>query len=524
MKYDVFISSKSEDYHLAEDVYDFLRSKGLSVFIASEELKKIGEAHFSYAIDDVLDHSIHMVVVASSVEYIKSKWVKYEWSTFSNDLKSGYRSGNLITILSTSIELKSLPASLRHQQSFQIENYKDDILDYLPVVRDVASSLIQEPPKDKEIIEISTAVFKFYSNENCQIFLEGEFVTNLVGMSDEPYRLSVHKKGDYRFKCVNLITGEVRIHKEHIDAGESKEVEVLWEGRKPMIPDYEWPNSREVTGDSFTVQLGSAYFNLVRVEGGRISIGATAEQERHAESNEFPAHEVFVPTFYMGKFPVTQNVWEIVMGYNKSFYKDKEDRLSKFNNVIRSAVRGSVLGPVGMFVGGFRGALRADKSTVESSDKGHYPAENVTFDEAQEFVRRLSLLTNIKFDLPTEEEWEYAARGGCQSKNCLFAGSDEINDVAWYRDNAEGTTHPVGEKQPNELGLYDMCGNVWEWTRTPASSYSNVIEPKGDVYIRRGGSWWHEGRNCRVSFRYASHRSKKTSGLGLRVVVRENLK
>jgi hypothetical protein len=156
MKYDVFISSKSEDYHLAEEVYDFLRSEGLSVFIASEELKKIGEAQYSDAIDDVLDHSIHMVVVASSVEHIKSKWVKYEWSTFSNDLKSGYRSGNLITILTTSIELKSLPASLRHQQSFQIENYKDEILDYLPVIRDIASSPIQEPLKDKEIIEIAT--------------------------------------------------------------------------------------------------------------------------------------------------------------------------------------------------------------------------------------------------------------------------------------------------------------------------------------------------------------------------------
>ncbi len=132
-KYDVFISSKSADYHLAEEVYNFLTANGLSVFIASEELKKIGEAQYADAIDEVLDNSVHMVVVASSLDHIKSKWVKYEWSTFSNDLKSGYRDGNLLTILSGGIELKMLPPSLRHQQSFHFDSYKNDILDYLKI-------------------------------------------------------------------------------------------------------------------------------------------------------------------------------------------------------------------------------------------------------------------------------------------------------------------------------------------------------------------------------------------------------
>ena len=85
-------------------------------------------------------------------------------------------------------------------------------------------------------------------------------------------------------------------------------------------------------------------------------------------------------------------------------------------------------------------------------------------------------------------------------------------------------THPVGEKKPNELGLYDMCGNVWEWTETPAHSYGLKIEVGGDVYIRRGGSWWHEARNCRVSRRNPTSRMKKTSGLGLRVVIRTNIR
>lgn len=110
-----------------------------------------------------------------------------------------------------------------------------------------------------------------------------------------------------------------------------------------------------------------------------------------------------------------------------------------------------------------------------------------------------------------------------KSKHCRYAGSNNIDDVAWYKGNSKNSTHPVGEKQPNELGLYDMCGNVWEWTKSPARSYTSNTEPDSNVFIRRGGSWWHEDKNCRISRRYASDHSKKTSGLGLRVVIRENI-
>lgn len=132
-KYDVFLSSKREDYPLTSGVYDFLKSQGLRVFLACEELKKIGKAKYAEIIDEVLDSSVHMIVVASSLDYISSTWVKYEWSLFSNDLKSGYRDGNLLTILNESIKLEDLPGSLRHQQSFLFSNYKLEILDYLHV-------------------------------------------------------------------------------------------------------------------------------------------------------------------------------------------------------------------------------------------------------------------------------------------------------------------------------------------------------------------------------------------------------
>ena len=507
MKYDVFISSKSEDYHLAEEVYDFLRINGLSVFIASEELKKIGEAQYANAIDEVLDDSLHMIVVASSLNHIKSKWVKYEWSTFSNDLKSGYRDGNLLTILSDGIELKTLPASLRHQQSFHLDLYKDEILAYL-----IRNQNTDKSSKQCDIVKynssVHTAVFKFYSNENCQIMLEGKLIANIIGMSDEPYCIPILRKGDYRFKCINSITAESQILKEHINANEEKDIDIHWEAHKPFIPDQEWPESKIINGDAFTVELGNVKFDMIRIEGGILGIGATKEQEIYAEDNEYPYHNITLPTYYAGKFPVTQNIWEIVMGYNKSHFKAKEDAISDVNGF--------------EFTRSWFSTIINERLRI-IENRGHYPVENITYDEAQEFVRRLSKMTNIQFDLPTEEEWEYAARGGQKSKHYRYAGSNNIDDIAWYRNNSEGTTHPVGEKQPNELGLYDMCGNVWEWTKTPAHSYGTNIEPKGDIFIRRGGSWWHDDKNCRVSRRYASNRSKKTSGLGLRVVIRENI-
>ncbi len=131
MNYDVFISSKSEDYPFAGVVYDFLEANGVHCFLASRELDKIGEAQYSNAIDDALDQSEHMVVVASSAEHIRSKWVQAEWGTFVNDLRSNYRNGNLVNILCGDIQLCDLPPRLRHQQTFLFDTFREHILAYV---------------------------------------------------------------------------------------------------------------------------------------------------------------------------------------------------------------------------------------------------------------------------------------------------------------------------------------------------------------------------------------------------------
>lgn len=139
-QYDVFISSKSEDYEYAREIYTFLVNNGISVFFADEELKNIGSSEYSEAIDHAIDASTHMIVFGSKIDYIKSGWVKFEWTTFTNEIKSDKKKGNVITILKD-IKAESLPASLRNYQSFPYVNYQDSILSYIVSGNDVKSTL-----------------------------------------------------------------------------------------------------------------------------------------------------------------------------------------------------------------------------------------------------------------------------------------------------------------------------------------------------------------------------------------------
>ena len=131
MKYDVFLSYKSEDHKIAMKVNSFLRENGLTVFFAEVSLRKLGKAEYSAIIDKAIDSSSHMVVVSSKVEHLTHGWVHYEWSSFADNIKCGYKSGNLLTVLTPDIKLHELPLGLRHRQSFSIRNYEENLLSYL---------------------------------------------------------------------------------------------------------------------------------------------------------------------------------------------------------------------------------------------------------------------------------------------------------------------------------------------------------------------------------------------------------
>ena len=219
-------------------------------------------------------------------------------------------------------------------------------------------------------------------------------------------------------------------------------------------------------------------FDMVYVKGGSFAMGATAEQGSDAQSDEKPTHSVTVSDFYIGKYEVTQAQWEAIMGTNPSNWKG--DNL---------------------------------------------PVENVSWNDIQKFIKKLNAQTGKKFRLPTEAEWEYAARGGNQSKGYKYSGSNNISEVAWYDGNSRSKTHPVGQKAPNELGIYDMSGNVWEWCQDWYGSYSSSSQANptgpssGSIRVLRGGSWYNGARNCRVSSRCYSRPDYRYDHYGFRLVL-----
>lgn len=239
------------------------------------------------------------------------------------------------------------------------------------------------------------------------------------------------------------------------------------------------PNTNTIKYNGNNAIIKKLIENLVYVEGGTFTMGATPEQGNEAEIDEGPAHDVNLSSFHIGKFEVTQEEWETVMGNNPSYHK---------------------------------GSRR--------------PVENVSWNDCQEFLRKLNGITGKKFRLPTEAEWEYAARGGKYSKGYKYVGGNNVESFAWYDGNSNNVTHYVGQKLPNELGLYDMSGNVCEWCADAYEyiyPYKFLTNPTGASSISnrvlRGGSFHSGARHCRVSYRSYCVPSGRNSNVGLRLAL-----
>ena len=240
---------------------------------------------------------------------------------------------------------------------------------------------------------------------------------------------------------------------------------------------------------------------MVFVEGGTFIMGATSEQGSDYYSGELPTHQVTLGSYYIGKYEVTQQMWEYVMKYSGTAYDG-----TKMNAYASDVWLG----------------------TNPSSGYGlgnYYPAYYVSYDDIVNiFIPRLNKITGKTFRLPTEAEWEYAARGGKKSKGYKYSGSNTIGDVAWYSGNSSSSTHQVGTKTPNELGLYDMSGNVWEWcsdwyTGYSSSAQTNPTGPaSGSHRVNRGGSWSYLAQYCRVSRRSYNYPDNRNHNLGFRLV------
>ena len=227
-----------------------------------------------------------------------------------------------------------------------------------------------------------------------------------------------------------------------------------------------------------TFTVNGVSFTMIGVEGGTFTMGATSEQGSDVRSDEKPTHQVTLSDYYIGETEVTQELWKAVMGSNPSYHNGNQN-----------------------------------------------PVDKVSWEDCQTFIRKLNQLTGQNFRLPTESEWEYAARGGKKSRGYKYAGSNTIGDVAWYEDNSNDTTHPVKQKRANELGLYDMSGNAREWCYDWYASYTstaktNPLGPStGTSKVIRGGSQYNGATASRIAYRNYEEPTDSYSNVGFRIAL-----
>lgn len=318
--------------------------------------------------------------------------------------------------------------------------------------------------------------FEEDQNVNFQLVLTVKVVNPDNEIMD--LKLSVNDKNNkclyesYKQLPINAKKNEIKNVSFHVELDEIKsgtDVQLVVSHEDKAI----W-ETRILKGNAnMEVVVGSmskVTFKMIYVDGGTFDMG----------DNSFgnSTHKVTLSPFYIAETVVTQALWKTVMNWN-------------------------------LF--DFEGACN--------------PAENVSWGYCQNFIENLNKMTGLNFRLPTEAEWEFAARGGNSSNHTLYSGSNNIDDVAWYRGNSGSVTHPVALKKPNELGLFDMSGNVWEWCEDFYEPYmsNNQVNPHGPKFgskrVVRGGSWDYLERYCQVSFRHSYAQNMLFDGLGLRLAM-----
>ena len=262
---------------------------------------------------------------------------------------------------------------------------------------------------------------------------------------------------------------------------------------KPSPKVTEQPTQAEQPHEEYFIETALGLnMKMIYVEGGTFMMGAP-DDDMDAADNEKPQHKVTLDSYYIAEFEVTQYQWEKVMGTNIYQQQDKANE------------------PTIMGVG------------------NDFPMYYINTEEAKKFCKKLTKLTGKRYNLPTEAQWEFAARGGNKSKGFTYSGSNNVDEVAWYEDDRPtNIQHPVGQKQANELGLYDMSGNVWERCLDEYGSYSlknqtNPVGTLGDDYndelvVVRGGGFDGPAYCCRITYRGLTPPSFRFDRHGFRVV------
>ena len=381
--------------------------------------------------------------------------------------------------------------------------------DYLPIMVDFSNYGISQVEKNKayvlvltkpvgsaeSVIQQKQSLIIRYTPSTATVLVDNKMVRGNNGVAKTTLPVGQHsfvvfcdgyesEEGTVKLKASAPSNLQITLMKESVGAGIMNQQQ---SENQQSSNTYVASSSNNSSG-SLSVVSGSNTISIpvkngisiemVKVEAGTFMMGATSEM-KDSYGWEKPVHQVTLTNdYYMGKYEVTQALWEAVMGSNPSYFKG--DNL---------------------------------------------PVEKMSWKDCQRFISKLNSMTGRKFRLPTEAEWEYAARGGKKSRGYQYSGSSNISDVAWYDGNSGDKTHPVGTKQANELGIYDMTGNVLEWCQDWYGSYysSSQTNPtgsdSGSARVSRGGGWFNDASYCRLSVRFYYTPDFRLDILGLRLAL-----
>lgn len=354
------------------------------------------------------------------------------------------------------------------------------------------AGIIQKLPLAKGEYELM-----FVSEDNDNDSLEMEFEMPEVDRLLKVSLSEVKNSRQQREEEAQRLADEKRKKEEAIRLAEERK-------RKAEQKAEEERKRREVEerANERTFTVNGVSFKMIRVEGGTFTMGATPEQGSDAYDCEKPAHQVTLDSYYIGETEVTRELWDAVMGFSFDGFD--------------FGIFGSGRDEMKSFCESVLGKLKELNNNL--------PIENVSWDDCQEFIRKLNALSGMQFRLPTEAEWEYAARGGAKGRGYKYSGSFFIHSVAWYTKNSR-EPRTVKTKSPNELGLYDMSGNVWEWCQDWYGNYGSSSQTNptgassGSHRVLRGGGWYNDVRLCRVSCRSCAEPDNHSYHIGFRLAL-----
>ena len=497
--YDIFISYRRSDTEQnARTINAEFKSRHYRCFLDYDELK---DGQFDARIKEAIKDAPLFIALLSPDYFSRcndeNDWVRQEIEcALDNDKK--------IIPININNAFKTFPADLPQRIKDGIGCHQFSEVYMRGTLQDNIEAIIRDRIK-VEVSEINTnptdqAIIKIKTDADCILTEGGETMASLQAGEYNKIHLSPVGIYDFRFTSKEAPScfvemeyelkqipyrGLIKVELQHlIEEQKNKAVEAERKAREEQerqareeqerlyreaerkrqeeqrrAEEAERKRQRREEVQVFTVH--GVAFKMVRVAGGTFQMGATSEQGSDAFDDEKPVHSVTISDYYIGQTEVTQELWEAVMGSNPSYFTGDNRR----------------------------------------------PVENVSWNDCMEFIAKLNQLTGKNFRLPTEAEWEYAARGGNKSKGYKYSGSNNPDAIAWYDKNSGYETHPVAQKQSNELGLYDMSGNVWEWCADRYGDYSSNSQTNptgastGSGRVLRGGSWNGNARSMRVSDR-----------------------